>query len=199
MIRLNKTIGGVSEMWGTVPTAKSVSITDSGSGNDRDVIVVATTDDIDLDNEVVLPGGADLSYFQKNGEILIDHNSGVQHNCGVMRPGFPRKIVSGGEHRGWEVRFRVDKGDLGDMVLEKFRTREYGVSIGFDPINYGPPTEEEAKKYPGARTIVRSWKWIELSVTPVPCNPSARGRAVGSEKSAARRRVMVLDGVVIRV
>lgn len=200
MIRLTKTIGGAEQMWGTRPAIKEVTIADSGGGNKRDVHVVATTDDLDLDREVVIPSGADDSYFRENRTIFRDHQYTTHDDIGEARPGWPRKIMSAGKHIGWEVRFRIDKGEEEDRILEKFRTRRYGVSIGFEPIDYGPPTEEELKQYPNARTIIRKWRWIELSVTPLPCNVNARGSAVESEKSAnptGTKRLVVVDDVVI--
>ena len=42
---------------------------DEENGN-RAIVAVATTDDIDLEEEVVLPKGADPTYFRKNKKVF---------------------------------------------------------------------------------------------------------------------------------
>ena len=48
-----------------------------------------------------------------------------------------------------------------------------GVSVGYVATDFGRPTPEEVEQYGDLRSIVRKWLWLELSVTPMPCNPDA--------------------------
>jgi HK97 family phage prohead protease len=48
-----------------------------------------------------------------------------------------------------------------------------GVSIGFKSMDRGAPTQAEVQKYGPCWSVVRKWLWIELSITPQPCNPEA--------------------------
>lgn len=185
------------DRWETHPTREGFAIKNSGSA-DRDVVVVATTDAVDLDREVVLPGGLDTSYLEQNRSIFKDHAYGVDDLVGRLRHIKPWPDPK--SMRGLEVRFTVIDGPQGDKILGLFRSGDMGVSIGFEPLEYGPPTEEEQAKYPGAKTIIRSAKLLELSVTPFPCNPEARGRAASNAKGRTKSkqvRVLVVDSDVV--
>lgn len=59
-----------------------------------------------------------------------------------------------------------------------------GVSIGFLRTNWGQPTKDDIAKYGPHLMTTRAWKWMELSVTPQPCNPEAW--IVGAGKSAPK-------------
>lgn len=144
------------------------------NANNRDVIVRATTDDVDLDSEVVLPEGVDMSYFASNKNVFLDHDTGFHNWVGKVRSITPYKV--GGVVRGWDVRFSLCRTKVGDRILEEFREDpEHGaVSIGFGVTEAGPPSEDERKAYPGADTIIRGWRWVELSVTALPANAAAR-------------------------
>ena len=51
-----------------------------------------------------------------------------------------------------------------------------GVSIGFDRLGGGPPTDDEVRLYGPVDFVTRAWRWLELSVTPMPCNPDEQRR-----------------------
>ena len=50
----------------------------------RELIVVANTGDIDLDNEVVVPSGADTRYFERNRMIFADHQYDLSQVAGRL-------------------------------------------------------------------------------------------------------------------
>lgn len=148
---------------------KSVDMEVDMEAGNRDIFGVATTDDVDESEEVVLPEGADLSYIEATKKLYADHQYGVESDIGIIR--YVKMLANG---RGWKYRARFYenlRNPLADDTLEKIKqSGTYGVSIGFDPIEGGSPTPIEQKKYPAAKSIIRRWKWIELSVTPMPCN-----------------------------
>lgn len=142
-------------------------------GDERTAAFVATTNSLDLDEEVVLPGGADWSYFLANKQIFVDHNYGSDFNVGQMRGDKMIPYIEGGQHIGWKIRayfYNNLKCPRADDTLAKIMQGGQGMSIGFIPVESGPPTAEEAKIYPKAFSIVRKWRGLEVSVTPLPCN-----------------------------
>lgn len=159
----------------------------------RDVVALATTDDIDLEEEVVLPGGADISYFKKNKKVFVDHTYDTMSAIGVLR-NLKRWSGPGGRD-GWIARVHVpDSPDnpLASHVLALAAAEGIGMSIGFEAMDFGRPTADEQKKYPGAKSIVREWRWLELSFTAMPCNVACQSQSViaDSEKAARAREIL---------
>lgn len=158
---------------------KNAIIEDDG----RTLEVIATTDDIDLQNEVVLPGGADISYFKRNGKLFADHKYDTEHTCAFRRSMTPFSDPSTGQS-GWKVRaYMFHNNDYANAFLEMAKLDSVGCSIGFQALDYGPLTAEEMKQHKGKTTpapdsIVRRWKWLELSFTPFPCNVNCQTLSV---------------------
>lgn len=167
---------------------------DTDSGN-RDIYGVATTDDVDESEEVMLPEGADTTYIDAIKKLFVDHQYGCETDIGMIR--WVKKLANG---RGWKYRARIYEGltnPLADDTLKKItQSGHYGVSIGFDALDYGPPTALEQKKYPMARSIVRKWRWIELSVTPTPCNSYSYAVAAGMLTGA--KRLELIESLVTK-
>lgn len=179
---------GVKGPLGVVSSfAKSASVE-----TNRDIVAVATTDDLDLEEEVVVPGGADLSYFQKNKKVFVDHTYDTMHAVGVLRRLTAWHGHGGAE--GWLARVNVPESEnpLSSHVLA-LAAEGIGMSIGFEAIDYGRPTADEQKAYPGVKSIVRRWKWIELSFTAMPCNVSCQTLSghMDTSKAAATRAMLV--------
>ena len=169
------------------------------AGEDRGVVVIANTADVDLDSEVVVPSGADTSYFFKNRTIFWNHD----YDTPIARLRYAS--LKGGK---WIVNVTFGKGpfasEVRSMVEEGIVT---GTSVGFIPLVWGQPTPEEVKTYGQHDSIVRSWKWLELSITPLPCNIGAMIEAGEKglvsratiekalpERKAVRKRVMIVMG-----
>jgi hypothetical protein len=167
-------------------------------GGRREILVTANTSDIDLENEVVVPEGADTSYFEANGKVFRDHCYGIDDCVGAIRRGFP-KMASG----AWQVRIGLNGSPVADAAFAIAEADGIGVSIGFDATDWGSPTDEEADRYAKGgkppKSIVRSWKWLELSVTCLPCNVSCQTLEVsGVEKSLGTLDRLVTKGIIDR-
>jgi hypothetical protein len=154
----------------------------------RELIVVANTGDIDLDNEVVVPSGADTRYFERNRMIFADHQYDLGQVAGKMRR--LDKYPSEADHKSWRVRAYVNDNPIGNAVWTIVEeTGQIGVSIGFIAKDYGPPDDNERKAYKSRdgsvpRSIVREWDWFELSFTALPCNVACQSLTVTEGKSA---------------
>lgn len=153
----------------------------------RDIVVIANTGDIDLDNEVVVPSGADTGYFERNKMIFADHLYDLNQVAGRMRT--LEKYPSADNHKAWRVRAHIADNPIGNTVRTIVEeTGQIGVSIGFVADDYGPPTDDERKAYKAAdgstpQSVVRSWKWFELSFTALPCNVACQSMTVTEGKS----------------
>lgn len=166
--------------------------------------VVANTDDIDSDNEVVVPAGADPTYFQTNKAMFVDHRYSFDNAVATARSW--RKVYTGARHNAWKVQAYVlplANNRLGDDLLTFAREATIGVSIGFEPLDWGKPTEAEATMYAKGsqvpESIVRRWKWVELSFTAFPCNVSCRSQAVQTiETNAAAIDRLLTKGLVAK-
>ena len=139
-----------------------------------EVVAMATTSAPDLDGEVVVPAGADTSYFFQNRTIFWNHD--YRTPIGSLRSA---KM----SESGWLCRFGFSKTAFAQEVLTMVSEGVVnGVSIGFISMEAGPPTGAEIARYgPHGRTV-RRWKWLELSVTPLRCNIEA-----GLSLAAAKR------------
>ena len=183
---------------------KDVSV-DTDNGN-RDIIVVANTDDIDLENEVVVPSGASMDYFASNGKVFVDHDYSFGSAVGAVRKNGIVAFPSLSDQRGWKVRvgmLSLKGNPVPDDILTIAKEVGIGVSIGFEATDYGPPTDEEEKRYTGKggppKSVVRSWKWIELSFTAMPCNVACQSQAVVVDDSrAASLEGLVTKGLIQR-
>lgn len=140
---------------------------DGPNGDYFEFTAIANTAAVDLDDEVVVPEGADTSYFFKYRTLYLNHDMGAP--VGTLRSAdlIPSK--------GWMIRCIV-KGvtqiarDTRELIREGMIR---GVSIGFVATDYGAPTRKEIERYGPHSNIIRRWRWLETSPTPMPCNPDA--------------------------
>lgn len=172
---------------------KNVKVQNDG----RTLEVVATTDDIDLDDEVVVPGGADPEYFARNGKVFVDHQYRVEDVVGTLRSLTPFSRIGG--QSGWKMTTYLIPGlEMSDAVLAIAEAGGIGVSIGFEAIDYGKPTPDEAKNYTRREktpdSIVRKWRWLETSFTPFPCNVACQ--TVATAMSDEKRSL--LDSLLVK-
>lgn len=167
---------------------------DFSNGN-RDIIGIATTDDVDESMEVVLPGGADLSYINATKMLYADHSYGISQVVGSIR--YLRPSKSG---KGWDFRASLFTGMKSPLADDCFTIIEQGgqlgVSIGFEATEWGDPVPAEVKAYPKAQCVIRKWRWVELSLTAMPCNVSCR--AVLAPSEGEQKQVSFIEGLVTK-
>ena len=205
-IRKHNNLTGDAKVGVIACFGSNVQVKNGGRGQERDIIAIANTDDIDLDREVVVPSGADTRYFERNRAIFCDHNYDIANCIGALRSLSP--YPSKQEQRGWKVHFRVSKlpnNPLPDDILALAREGILGVSLGFEPMDYGRPTSNEVERYTKdseePRAIVRTWRWLELSTTCMPCNISCRTQLAtdgGTEQRMAKLDELVTKSIIRR-
>jgi len=111
----------------------------------RTISFIATTDSIDLQSEVVVPGGADLSYFDQNNKVFADHSYGLTDVVGIKRHIQPFMNTTTGK-AGWKVRVYMLPGNaIADAAVALAAEDSIGCSIGFQALDYGPPSSDEKK------------------------------------------------------
>jgi phage head maturation protease len=142
-----------------------------------------STDAVDADDEVLLPGGVDLSRFEKNPVVMLCHAYGQPGSYYPLPVGKvvwtrkrPKGVLAGVRFTDKTPMGREVKALFDDDVLRSF-------SVGFRPIEASPMTSAEADSRPdwkaafertrGRVNVHRRWHLIELSVAPVPSNPDA--------------------------
>lgn len=173
--------------------AKSAIVKDADE--DFEIRQVITTDDIDLDEEVLDPNGADLSYLNDNKSVFADHNYGMQDSVGRIRW---QKRMKGGA--GIEAAIRLDSGRfMADECRKIIKSRgTIGASIGFEALLVTPfDRKMDPSKWAKARSIVRKFRVIELSLTCLPCNVSCQTSAYKEDDTkAAEFRELVTKSVI---
>lgn len=192
---------------GVVAVVRARPVATKASPDERLIRIVATTDRIDVDDEVVVPSGflatdrwikanapgvglrpsAADSYFLENRSVFLDHEYDMDHFIGKVRRLIPMK--AGSRLVGWEASVRLHKDHPHTpTVLDLAADGLIGSSIGFQRIEGGKPTADEVKRYTrGGREpsmVARSWEWIELSFTGMPANPDAQSRGFEDAKAA---------------
>lgn len=140
------------------------------------VTAVANTAAIDLADEVVVPEGCILGannqpvYLSDARAIFLNHN----YNSAPIGAFRSARMTQG----RWLIQMALNAAtDLARDVQALFRLGDdnpmRGTSIGFLREQAGQPTKEEIATYGPAGYITRTWKWMEHSITPQPCNPEA--------------------------
>lgn len=158
---------------------------------------VATTPRVDMDGEVVVPEGLDPSMFQKLGAIYYNHDYYSELPIGALRSIQP--IKGGG---GWRVQMSMSRTQFAQDVATAIEDGAIrGTSIGFQRIDWGEPTSTEVNKYGPHQTITRKGNWIELSITPMPCNHDAmidRARSMVNDATADALDALAIKGRIAR-
>lgn len=177
---------------------KELSFEINKKSNTTDIIAVFNTDDIDSDDEVVVPSGLDPTYFKANGKIFSDHIYSTQTTIGFLR--WLKEYPTPQDHRQWRARVGIHSTDLGrDIMTIAQESGQFGFSIGFWPEDYGQPTPDEVAKYTQGtkipRSITRTGNWFETSATPFPCNVTCQGKLVISA-SAEESSKSILEGLL---
>ena len=176
-------------------------------GERADVSLV-TTDSVDRDREVVLPGGGDWKSWQKGGGVVT-----FAHNYSELPVGrglWMKRVEE--PANGWLAKTRYTprpetwpdaEGWFPDAVFAFVQDGIRGKSIGFIPTEAGPPQEKEIADRPelaGASFIIRKWVGMEYAVAPIQSNIDAV--TIGVSKMRAKGMVVpqcILDelGLVV--
>lgn len=132
-----------------------------GGDGERWITAWATTPDEDLVGDVVLPTGAQ---YELPIPLLAYH----RHDA-------PVGVVTEAHvsEQGIRIRAKLSKGvQLAEELWTLIRDGAVAaVSIGFHAL--------KAKPRASGGMLFESWRWLELSLTPVPANPNARIIHVG--------------------
>lgn len=141
-------------------------------------IITASTNDVDRDQEVILPNGLDRKFFRKNPVILWAHDSS-QPPLGYS---LWEKVE---DQRSLKARIKFADRPADWPPIEWFPDTIFalaeqkvirGVSIGFLPLDARPPQTKEIEANPSwaaARRIITKAALMEISICPVGCNQAA--------------------------
>lgn len=150
-----------------------------------DIEFIATTDDVDSADEVVLPDGIDWTPLRTYKAIYGDHNYGMASIVAKFR-----SVVRIARPNGWKIRATLMPLHYSDdvpRVLELARAGVLGASIGFVSQERSKPTPEEKARYPLAKFVIRKLQVFEVSLTAMPCNLACQATALYVDDSKATR------------
>lgn len=126
-----------------------------------------STTEVDQEGDVVLPEGADTSYFpERIKTVYLNHDYdkpiGVCRKMATRPSGLYALTYIATTPLGEDTLTLVKEGVIG------------GMSIGFRTIEAGTPSEAEKSMYgDGAKRIVRQYRLVEYSLTAMPMNQGA--------------------------
>ncbi len=134
----------------------------------REIVAAISSDALDRDGDVVLPGGLAKKNYQ-GSPVLFNHDTKS-----------PIGVANWVKHSGnrllakWRATDKTQQGrDAFELAKDGILTR---YSVGFMPTEYGRPTAAEVKSNPTwqeAQRIFRKWELLEFSLVAVPANPDA--------------------------
>lgn len=164
--------------------------------NKRDLVVTANTDMVDLDDEIVVPNGGDISHYKANGANFLDHNYSFESHVGTLRTINPD--TKGMDQRSWINRSFIFSGLKNPMADDLWRVSQIagiGSSIGYEELEGSPPSKSDPVRYQKAGWITRKWRMIELSFTAMPCNVGCRSH---DESGMDESKMGVFDDLVTK-
>ena len=143
------------------------------SNDERTFTCTMSAEVKDLDNEVVLIDGIDLSRFQIMSPVLWNHNVNVP-------VGHVTDILRGQGYIKAKVKIMTRPADYvgefpADLAWECVRQGSAGgVSVGFAPKEVRRPTPRDKERFGNDLVkVISKSLLIELSVTPLPANTLA--------------------------
>lgn len=149
----------------------------------RSVVNYITTIAKDRDGEVVLPDGATLKDYRDNPVVLWAHRYDqlpIAKNLWIKQ-----------DKKGLIAKTHFLDHEFADQVYGLYTKpildgkKDTGPamkawSIGFVPVEWNEPSEEEKAKGDAPKRTYTKWELLEYSAVPVPSNPSALTMAVKS-------------------
>ena len=181
---------------GTWPVGKQAKVKAKDDTGPLEVVCYANTAAVDLEREVVVPMGLDVrTYLMQNKNLFVDHRYDVLSAVAVCRS--MTMTPDGWVCRG---RFHDDAENpyvKACLVLAAAGT--LAMSVGFEALEWGPPTESEAKAYPGVEGVVRKARVLEVSYTAMPMNVTCRQIATAlpsAAETAEKCRKALIDAKI---
>lgn len=161
---------------------------------ERTEVSLVTTNSVDRDREVILPGGGDWKGFRLNPTVTFAHKYDelpLGRALWVRRQkpippqtvdGWLAKTLYASKPEGWEAPWLADA--VFHLIQQKFLP---GKSIGFIPMEMRAPEEKEIEERPELAkvgAIITKWHALEYAVAPVQSNPDALVQEVAKCKAA---------------
>lgn len=179
--------------------AEDIKATENANG--RFVSMIVTTDDVDMENEVVDPNGADTSYINTRGQgkVFLDHRMETEFAVGSIV--YTAKHIIDGELRGYRqlIRIRNDSPfPFADDCWNMAKTIGIGSSVGYAGRVMSKVYPTDPARWAGAKSVVRRWKWIETSLTAAPMNVSCQSQSVSEGKRLATLDDLVTKSIIKR-
>lgn len=168
------------EEWEYRRTRATPFATELVEGERCDVSVISSPA-LDRDREIVVATGIDLTQFRSNPVVTF------AHRYDELPVGRCLWIKHEGDRLKAKTRYTPRptdwKGDwLPDAIWHMVKCGDLnGKSIGFLPLDGGPPTADEIKRFPQwkeAKWVYRKSMLLEYAVAPVQSNPDALVEAV---------------------
>jgi hypothetical protein len=180
----------VNDEVGLIGTINTKSTVDRAN---RHIFATATSNFVDLTDEVVVQDGIDWSYLDANRKILVDHVNSVDTLVGTLvnRKAVTKIINQKLVTQRWDILVHVlplEKNKYCDDILTIAEHAGIGMSIGFQVLEKGTPTKEEMALYNGGKpfsSIIRKAKILEVSFVACPCNVEAQSMDVQASKRKA--------------
>lgn len=156
----------------------SAQFTKAAGTGGRKFTATITTDAIDRDGEVVIPGGMNSKEYETNPVLLYEHD--------VLKPIGKMVDMRRGD-RSIEATFALaprPEGHTGEWLPDTVGAlMEFGalnaMSIGFSGMEARPATKSDLEKFgAGVRRVYSKWKLLEVSVVALPANQDAIINAV---------------------
>jgi hypothetical protein len=193
LVSTDNPIGIKAGLW---PVGRKAEVKPKDSTRPLEVTCYANTAAVDLEREVVVPSGLDVrSYLGNNKNLFVDHRYDVLSAVAVCR-----SMTL--DPSGWLCRgvFHEDMSNpyvKACVVLARAGT--LAMSVGFEALDWGAPTVEEAKAYPGVESVVRKARVLEVSYTAMPMNVTCRQVATNidtANETAEKCRKAMIDAKI---
>ncbi len=143
------------------------------AGKASTFVATITTDSVDRDGEVVVPGGMNSRDYERNPVLLYEHD--VKQPIGKM---LSMKRMERGIEAEFALAPRPDN-HVGEWFPDTVASLlDFGalntMSIGFLGIESRPASKADNEKYgQGVRRVYGKWKLLEVSVVSIPANQDA--------------------------
>ena len=169
----------VAEQMGKKPSEvefirKGVIVKADTEEEERSSTELINTPNVDRDKEILIPRGADLTYYKQNPQVLWAHSYSTPP---IGKAAWVKKKPEGLLAKTIYATTELAE-EIWQLVKGGFLPAR---SVGFIPMESHEPDEKEIRKYPeraDARRVIDKWELLEYSVVPVPSNREALQQAM---------------------